>query len=97
MISVETLVQFIGHQRAPLKQMVPGSVEWARLELAGESTVAEFIDSLDHQGDGMKVDLHSIHLQDIQPHRNTTDTEANNTKTNSYITFTKACQCLIMS
>ena len=57
-------MQFIGHQWAPLKQMVPGSVEWARLELAGESTVAEFIDSLDHQGDGMKVDLYSIHLQD---------------------------------
>ena len=81
-------MQFIGHRRAPLKQMVPGSVEWARLELAGESTVAEFIDSLDHQGDGMKGDLHSIHLQDRQTHRNThththTDTEANNTKTNN--------------
>ena len=48
--------------------MVPGSVEWARLELAGESTVAEFIDSLDHQGDGKKVDLHSIHLQQTYSH-----------------------------
>ena len=89
-------MQFIGHRWAPLKQMVPGSVEWARLELAGESTVAEFIDSLDHQGDGMKGDLHSIHLQDRQTHRNKdthiyththththTYTEANNTKTNN--------------
>lgn len=38
--------------RAPLKHMVPGSVEWARLEQTGESTVAEFIKSLDHQGEG---------------------------------------------
>ena len=51
--------------------MVPGSVEWARLELAGESTVAEFIDSLDHQGDGKKVDLHSIHLQQTYSHTDT--------------------------
>ena len=38
--------------RAPLKQMVPGSMEWARLEQTGENTVTEFIESLDHQGEG---------------------------------------------
>ena len=45
-------LQSIGHKRAPLKRMVPGSMEWARLEQTGESTVAEFITSLDHQGEG---------------------------------------------
>ncbi len=37
---------------APLKTVVPGSVEWARLEEAGESKVGEFIAALDSPGDG---------------------------------------------
>ena len=40
--------QVIGHMTAPLKRMVSGSVQWARLESAGQCTVEEFIESLDN-------------------------------------------------
>ena len=40
--------QVIGHKTAPLRRSVAMSVEWARLEPAGESTVSQFIDSLFH-------------------------------------------------
>ena len=42
----------VGSKVAPLKQSVSGSVEWARLEPAGECTVAQFIDSLEDQKGG---------------------------------------------
>lgn len=42
----QLILQVIGGKKAPLKQFVPGSVEWAKLEPAGESTVSHFIDSL---------------------------------------------------
>ena len=41
--------QVVGSKVAPLKQSVSGSVEWARLEPAGECTVAQFIDTLPHK------------------------------------------------
>ena len=44
--------QVVGSKVAPLKQSVSGSVEWARLEPAGECTVAQFIDSLEDQKGG---------------------------------------------
>ena len=44
----------IGHKVAPLKRMVEGSVEWARLESAGECTVKVFIESLDTE-QGVKI------------------------------------------
>ena len=31
---------------APLRRLVPESVEWARLEPAGETSVSQFIDSI---------------------------------------------------
>jgi hypothetical protein len=44
----EYIKQVIGHKTAPLSRPVTGSVEWARLEPAGESTVSQFIGSLFH-------------------------------------------------
>lgn len=38
--------QMVGDKTAPLKRLVAGSVEWAKLEPAGEATVADFIDSI---------------------------------------------------
>ena len=49
----QLLLQVVGGKTAPLKQYVPGSVEWAKLEPAGESSVSQFIDSLaKHKTDG---------------------------------------------
>lgn len=42
----------IGHKEAPLKRVVPGSVEWAQLEEAPGCGVREFIESLDGQDQG---------------------------------------------
>ena len=48
------ILQVIGHKVAPLKRMVEGSVEWARLESAGECTIKDFIESLDTE-QGVKI------------------------------------------
>ena len=40
---------------APLKRLVPSSVEWAKLEPAGVSTVQEFVESLDTVSDGEDI------------------------------------------
>ena len=36
----------MGSKVAPLKRVVHGSVEWARLEPAGETSVSQFVDSI---------------------------------------------------
>ena len=41
-----TSCQVIGDVVAPLKRQVAESVEWAKLESAGESTVTQFIHTL---------------------------------------------------
>ena len=54
-------LQVVGHKMAPLKRMVKGSVEWARLESAGDCTVKEFIESLDTvQGVGITFNLFGL-------------------------------------
>ena len=48
-------VQVIVHRMAPLKKVVPGSVEWAQLEEAHSCKVSKFIESLDSQDKGKPV------------------------------------------
>ena len=51
--------QAIGDRCAPLKRMVNGSMSWAKLEPAGESTVRGFIDTLE-SSEGT-VYMYSVH------------------------------------
>ena len=50
--------QAIGDKCAPLKRMVNGSVSWAKLEPAGESTVRGFIDTLESSEGTVYIHVH---------------------------------------
>ena len=57
------IYQAIGHMVAPLKRLVAESVEWAKLEPAGEATVAHFIDSLfQDQSNISGIYFHTTHM-----------------------------------